>query len=145
MARIAFILLMFLGFAAKAQHDPSDQMESANWDVIGGVEFKTVKPTEMYAVYNTNIKKYENKQFDLTGYIVPIKDGMKQTKFMLSTLPINQCFFCGKNGIPIMVLVEMTEPIKFTYLPISVKGTLKLNKGNAMDNPPIALIASKQL
>ncbi|MCZ4245020.1 hypothetical protein [Pedobacter punctiformis] len=145
MIRIAFIFLVLLGFTAKAQHDPSDQMESANWDVIGGVEFKTIKPTEMYAIYNANIKKYENKQFDLTGYIVPIKDGMKQTKFMLSTLPINQCFFCGKNGVPIMVLVEMTEPVKFTYQPISVKGVLKLNKGNAMDNPPIALIASKQL
>jgi hypothetical protein len=67
---------------------------------------------------------------------------MKQTKFMLSTLPINQCFYCGKNGVPIMVLVEMAEPIKFTYQTVKVKGTLKLNPGNAMDNPPIALVAS---
>ncbi|MNR39518.1 hypothetical protein D3C85_1577330 [compost metagenome] len=59
---------------------------------------------------------------------------MKQTKFMLSTLPINQCFYCGKNGVPIMVLVEMAEPIKFTYKTIVVKGTLKLNPGNAMVN-----------
>jgi len=118
---------------------------SDNWDVIGSVDFKIVKDTEMFAVYNNNIKKFANKPFELEGYIVPIKDGMKQTKFMLSTLPINQCYFCGKNGVPIMVLVELTEPIKFTYQTITVKGTLKLNTGNAMDNPPIVLTAAKPI
>ena len=39
-----------------------------------------------------------NKPFELEGYMVPIKDGMKQTKFMLSTLPINQCYFCVKTA-----------------------------------------------
>ena len=99
----------------------------------------------MFAIYNPNIKKFANKPFELEGYIVPIKDGMKQTKFMLSTLPINQCFYCGKNGVPVMVLVEMAEPIKFTYNTIKVKGTLKLSTGNAMDNPPITLSAAKPI
>lgn len=145
MRLLTFLLFLFIGFSATAQHDPSDQMDSPNWDIIGGVKIKTVKPTETYAIYNAGIQKYESKPFELSGYIVPIKDGMKQTKFMLSTLPINQCFYCGKNGIPIMVLVEMAEPIKFTYQPITVKGVLKLNKGNAMNNPPIELITAKLL
>jgi hypothetical protein len=142
MKKILLALLLFTGLAVKAQHNPDDQIISDNWDVIGSVDFKIVKDTEMYAVYNNNIKKFANKNFELEGYIVPIKDGMKQTKFMLSTLPINQCFYCGKNGVPIMVMVEMAEPIKFTYQTVKVKGTLKLNAGNAMDNPPIALTAS---
>ena len=142
MKKILLALLLFTGLAVKAQHNPDDQIISDNWDVIGSVDFKIVKDTEMYAVYNNNIKKFANKNFELEGYIVPIKDGMKQTKFMLSTLPINQCFYCGKNGVPIMVMVEMAEPIKFTYQTVKVKGTLKLNAGNAMDNPPIELTAS---
>jgi hypothetical protein len=143
--RTIFALLLLTGFAAKAQHNPDDQIMSDNWEIVGSVDFKIVKDSEMYAVYNSNIKKYANKPFELEGYIVPIKDGMKQTKFMLSTLPINQCFYCGKNGVPIMVLVEMAEPIKFTYKTIVVKGTLKLNTGNAMDNPPIALTGAKPI
>nr|WP_068889134.1 hypothetical protein [Pedobacter panaciterrae] len=142
---IVLALLLITGFAVKAQHNPDDQVMSDNWDVIGSVDFKIIKDTEMIAIYNNNIKKFANKPFELEGYIVPIKDGMKQTKFMLSTLPINQCYFCGKNGVPIMVLVEMTEPIKFTYQTITVKGTLKLNTGNAMDNPPIVLTAAKPI
>lgn len=145
MRKILLLLLLFTGFALRAQHNPDDQVMSDNWDIIGSVDFKIVKDSEMFAVYNDKIKKLANKSFELEGYIVPIKDGMKQTKFMLSTLPINQCFYCGKNGVPVMVLVEMTEPIKFTYNTIVVKGTLKLNTGNAMDNPPISLVAAKSI
>ncbi|RQO70836.1 hypothetical protein DBR43_20440 [Pedobacter sp. KBW06] len=145
MKRLILVVLLFTGFAVKAQHNPDDQILSDNWDVVGGVDFKIVKDSEMYAVYTPEIKKHANKTFELEGYIVPIKDGMKQTKFMLSTLPINQCFYCGKNGVPIMVLVEMAEPIKFTYKTIVVKGTLKLNPGNAMDNPPISLVNAKSI
>ena len=145
MKKLMLALLLFTGLAVKAQHNPDDQVMSDNWDIIGGVDFKIVKDSEMYAVYTPAIKKLANKPFELEGYIVPIKDGMKQTKFMLSTLPINQCFYCGKNGVPIMVMVEMAEPIKFTYQTIKVKGTLKLSGSNAMDNPPIALTASKPI
>jgi len=147
MKKLSILLLILAGFGfnAKAQHDPNDQIMSENWDVIGNVDFKNVKETESYAIFTNEIKKYAGKPFELEGYIVPIKDGMKQSKFMLSTLPINQCFFCGKNGVPIMVLVELVEPIKFTYQTVKVKGILKLSTANAMDNPPISLLSGKAL
>jgi len=145
MKKLLFVLFLFSGIVAKAQHDPADQIISSNWDVIGGVDFKVLKEDQMYAQFTPEIKKHANKPFELEGYIVPIKDGMKQTKFMLSTLPINQCFFCGKNGVPIMVLVELTEPIKFTYQTVTIKGTLRLSTANALDAPPIALINGKSL
>lgn len=147
MRKISLIILLLagFGFGAKAQHDPSDQILSENWDVIGSVDFKTVKDTEMYAIFGNEIKKHANKPFELEGYIVPIKDGMKQTKFMLSTLPINQCFYCGKNGVPIMVQVELKEPVKFTYQTVKVKGILKLSTANAMNSSPISLVEGKAL
>ncbi|MBC7566159.1 MAG: hypothetical protein H7223_04265, partial [Pedobacter sp.] len=58
MNKILLILLLFSGFAVKAQHNPDDQIISDNWDVVGSVDFKIVKDTEMYAVYNNNIKKF---------------------------------------------------------------------------------------
>lgn len=145
MKRIILFLLVLSGFTAKAQHDPSDQVVSTNWEIVGGVTFKIIKNKEMLAQFTPEIKKHENKSFELEGYLVPIKDGMKQTKFMLSTLPINQCYFCGKNGVPIMVMVELAEPIKFTYQTITIRGTLKLTPGNAMDTPPISLVNGKSI
>lgn len=145
MKRLLLIILMFNGIIAKAQHDPSDQIFSFNWEIIGGVEFKMAKNNQSYAKFTPEIKSHANRTFELEGYIVPIKDGMKQTKFMLSTLPINQCFFCGQNGIPIMVMVVLIEPVKFTYEPIKVRGTLKLSETNVMDAPPITLVNGKAL
>jgi len=145
MKQFLLLLFVFTGFAAKAQHDPNDQIISANWDVIGSVNFKIVKNKEMFPVFTPEIKKHADKPFELEGYIVPIKDGMKQTKFMLSTLPINQCYFCGKNGVPVMVLVELAEPVKFTYQTVTIKGILKLSNANAMDTPPISLINGKSI
>lgn len=147
MKKLTVLFLLLAGFGinrVSAQHDPSDQIVSANWDVIGDVEFKMTKDdSEMYAIFNNDIKKRAGKPFELEGYIVPIKDGMKQTKFMLSTLPINQCFYCGKNGVPIMVEVQLAEPTKFTYQTIKVRGTLKLSTANALDASPISLINGK--
>jgi len=145
MKNLILLFFLFAGISVKAQHNASDQIMSANWDVIGNVEFKIVKDTEMYAIYKPEIKKYVNKPFELEGYIVPIKDGMKQTKFMLSTLPINQCYFCGKNGVPIMVMVELAEPIKFTYQTVTIKGLLKLSNSNVMDNPPVVLTNAQSI
>lgn len=141
---LSFIfLLSIVCLTTFAQHDPSDQMTSVNWDLIGTTEFRVVKNNESYAIFSKELKESENKLFELEGYMVPMKNGLTHTRFMLSTLPINQCFFCGQNGVPIMILVELREPIKFTYGIITVKGILKLSTANAMVNPPISLVSAK--
>lgn len=136
----------FTGWAQSAQQHAllKDQMDSMNWGIIGSVKFRSPKADEYYAVYNEMISRFAGRQFELEGYIVPIKNGMKQSKFMLSTLPINQCFYCGKNGIPTMIMVEMAEPVKFTFKPVTVKGTLKLDDRNAAVYPPISLLGAVQ-
>ncbi|MBG6234056.1 hypothetical protein IWX76_000611 [Pedobacter sp. CAN_A7] len=140
LSNLVLLLIIAVFKVSAQQHNPNDQIISRQWNIIGGVSFKVVKNQEMYAVYTNEIKKYANKSFELEGYMIPIQEGMKQSKFMLSTLPINQCFFCGKNGIPAMVYVELLEPTKFTYNTVRVKGILKLSVSNAMDYPPIVLV-----
>jgi len=146
---IILLLSLFTSLVVKAQsaqqHDLlADQIDSMNWGIIGSVKFKAPKPNELYPVYNEMITRFAGRQFELEGYIVPIKDGMKQTKFMLSTLPINQCFYCGKNGVPTMIMVEMTQPVKFTFETITIKGTLKLDNRNAAIYPPISLTGASE-
>lgn len=143
----SFLILLLTGFTSQvsAQHNPNDQVKSAFWDIVGNVKFHFVQDTVLIPRYTKKIKAYENKSYELEGYLVPIDEGWKQKRFMLSTLPINQCFYCGKNGVPSMVLVEMKTPVKFTYQTIKIKGTLKLNKGNAMTNPPICLVNAEKV
>ena len=46
---------------------------------------------------------------------------------MLSSLPLNACFFCGVGGPETVVEVRLTKKTSFIDKPIEVKGVLKLN------------------
>jgi hypothetical protein len=137
---VFFSLLLFS--SVYAQHDPSDMIESEEWDIIGTVKTKYVKDGGTTVSFSDAIKKFDNRPFRLEGYMIPIRVGQKQTRFMLASLPINQCFYCGQNGVPMMVLVEMAEPIPFSKEPIAVKGTLKLS--SAANADPVTLKMAKK-
>ena len=138
---LLIILLLSSSFIAKCQwvHSAKDEMSSLNWGIIGMVDFKRVNDTTVFPIYNDDVKRFENRRFKLTGYMIPMKAGMKQPKFMISTLPINQCYFCGKNGNPIMVIVNAHSPVTFTFKTVTVEGVLKLETGNAFYLPPVYL------
>ena len=145
--RNGLIILMLLGVhIASAQtknHNSKDQLRSLNWDVIGSVKFELTEKNELLPIYGENITRFKNKMFDLQGYIIPIKNSQKHQKFLLATLPINQCYFCGQNGVPIMVMIEMENAIAFTDKPIRVKGILKLTNDNATYHPPVSIVNAK--
>ncbi len=135
-------LLITSSLFAKCQwvHSSRDEMNSLNWDIIGMINFKRVNDTLVYPVYDDDVKnRLENRRLRLTGYMIPMKAGMKQMKFMISTLPINQCYFCGKNGNPIMVIVNVHSPVTFTFKTVTVEGVMKLETGNAFYLPPVYL------
>lgn len=136
---LVLLALSFVSKQSRAQHRAGDLLQSRSWAIIGTLDFKLGSGNEIYPVFSDALKKQANHDFELQGYLIPIREGMKQTRFLLSTLPINQCFYCGKNGVPIMILVEMAEGVKFTYKPIRVRGKLKLKKVNIRDYPPIVL------
>jgi hypothetical protein len=142
-----FILLLLLcvSYQSRSQHKPNDLLTSRTWDIIGTLDFSLGAGNEVYPIFSRELRSYANHEFELKGYLIPIRAGLKQTRFLLSTLPVNQCFYCGKNGIPIMILVEMSEGVKFTYSPIRVRGKLKLKKVNIRDYPPILLSGAVQL
>jgi hypothetical protein len=128
--------------SANAQHSASDLLRSDNWEIINTLEYRLEKNNDIFPIFSEKLKTHSNKEFELTGYLIPIREGLNQTRFLLSTLPINQCFYCGQNGIPAMILVEMTEGIKFTNRPLRLKGKLKLKNVNLRDYPPITLTSA---
>jgi hypothetical protein len=125
--------------SAFAQHKASDLLQSENWDIINTLTYRLEKNNDIFPIFSEKLKSHSNKDFELTRYLIPIREGMNQNRFLLSTLPINQCFYCGQNGIPAMILVEMSKSIKFTDRPIHLKGRLKLKNVNLRDYPPITL------
>lgn len=82
-------------------------------------------------IFSDAVKALNGKSVTLPGYLVPFEDGaQKSNHFMLSSLPINACYFCGGGGPETVVEVFTLELIPFTEKPIEIKGTLFLNDKN---------------
>ncbi len=81
-------------------------------------------------IFSAAVKSLAGKSVVLPGYMVPFDSGTKGTMFMLTSLPLNACFFCGVGGPESVVQVFLKKPITYTEKPIEVKGVLLLNDKN---------------
>jgi hypothetical protein len=136
---IMFLLLIAVVNGKAQEHELHNRITSEVWEAIAGIKHRVIDDYEYYPIFDDRIKAINGKEVTLRGYIVPIKDGTEHSSFLLSVLPINQCFFCGKNGIPMMVEVQLKKPIKYTAAVISVKGTIKLFNVNAAFACPVVI------
>ena len=81
-------------------------------------------------VFSETVKKLEGQKISLPGYMIPFQGGYKESRFILSSLPINACFFCGTGGPESVIEIVALKPIPYTEKPIEVRGILKLNNTN---------------
>jgi hypothetical protein len=124
-------LLSFGILLAEAQEERF--IGDPTWTILSKVTYKMVSDQfgEMsIPEFSSKIKEMDGKEIELTGYMVPL-DGLNGVfnpdHFILSSLPLNACFFCGVGGPESVAEIYMEEPIKYTTDPITLKGTLKLN------------------
>ncbi len=75
------------------------------------------------------VQALENTEIEVNGYIIPLSGKGKQSHFMLSSLPANMCFFCGKAGPETAMQVFMKGGKKVAYSDnkIKIKGRLIIN------------------
>lgn len=77
-------------------------------------------------VFTEAVKALRNKTVVLPGYMVPL-DNTTSTRIMLSSLPLNACFFCGVGGPETVVEVNLKQKTAWIEKPVEIKGTLRLN------------------
>lgn len=79
-------------------------------------------------VFSEAVKALNGKTVTVPGYLVPFENGaLKSNHFMLSSLPISACYFCGGGGPETVIEVFSMVPIPFTDKPVEIKGNLFLN------------------
>jgi hypothetical protein len=116
-----------------------------NWGILqsqNGDNWGTLSMVNVQSEYNADygyevqtitvsplVQSLENKEIELEGYIVPLSGKVEQSHFMLSSLPINMCFFCGKAGpeTAIQVFMRNNKKVTFRDEKIKVKGRLIVN------------------
>lgn len=79
-------------------------------------------------VFSEDVKRLAGTTITLPGYIVPFASNAKKSShLMLSSLPLNACFFCGVGGPETAVEVFLKDPVSYTDQLVEVKGKLLLN------------------
>ncbi|WP_086949391.1 hypothetical protein [Sphingobacterium sp. JB170] len=113
-----------------ADHKP---LMNKTWETFDMLMYKVTKKNGQ-TIYTPHfppqLAALDGKTVQLQGYMVPLKAGFRHNIFMLSVLPIQQCMFCGQNGIPAMVEVTLFGGRKerISERPITIKGKIVLNR-----------------
>lgn len=105
--------------------------EANFWHVLAEVGFKKTKMAggEMEVpIFSAHLKEYNGKKIKLKSFVIPVSETGDESKFMLSSLPFNVCYFCGAAGPETIVEVETNQKVKFTSQAIWMEGTLYLNE-----------------
>ncbi|MFZ6011736.1 MAG: hypothetical protein ACOYXT_15440 [Bacteroidota bacterium] len=100
------------------------------WPKLYDIQFE--KATDASGEYEKPIfsggaRSLHGKSVTLPGFMVPFENGIKGAHFMLSSLPLNACFFCGVGGPETVVEIFLREEARYTERPVEVTGVLKLN------------------
>lgn len=126
---------LILGNVLLAQGDAREEREleaAQMWYKLSKITFKKVYDEFMgfkvdVPVFSESIKRWDGKEIEIRGYIVPSQGYEGQTEFFLSAYPYNMCFFCGGAGPETIMEVYTKEEIDYTAEAVVVKGILRLN------------------
>jgi hypothetical protein len=124
------LILMLLPLGAFAQKNTYKGFPSLIWPKLYDITF--VKTSDDLGefdkpVFTAAVKSLQGKSVTLPGYMVPFENGIKGSHFMVSSMPLNACFFCGVGGPETVIEVYTKESVAFNEKPIEIKGILKLN------------------
>lgn len=130
MKKLCLLLLIISATATWAQKTTYKGFPSLIWPKLYDISF--VKAEDEQGAYEKPIftdavKLLHNKTLSLPGYMVPFETGSKSAHFMMSSLPLNACFFCGVGGPETVIEVRLKSAVSYTDKPIEVRGVLKLN------------------
>ena len=102
------------------------------WETFDLLMYKVGKKngkTTYTPYFPAKLAALDKKKVKLQGYMIPLRSGFRHNSFMVSVLPIHQCMFCGTNGIPAMVEVNLADgrKEKLKEQPITITGIVRLN------------------
>lgn len=100
MRYLALIMIMLASFGLSAQKMAYKGFPSLVWPKLYAIDFtkgrdglgEFEKP-----VFSASVKSLENKSIVLPGYMVPLENETSSDRIMLSSLPLNACFFLRRR------------------------------------------------
>lgn len=90
------------------------------WSVLTDIKTKNEK-NRILPVFTMSQLALNQKTQRVQGFMMPLDPGEKQSRFLLSSVPLT-CSFCLPGGPESMVEVRTKTPVRYSTEPITVEG-----------------------
>ncbi len=100
------------------------------WSVLTDIKTKNEK-NRILPVFTMSQLALNQKTQRVQGFMMPLDPGEKQTRFLLSSVPMT-CSFCLPGGPESMVEVRTKTPVKYSLEPITVEGKFLVLNDDSM-------------
>ncbi len=94
---------------------------------VFGVAAEDDTPAKFEVVFSPEVKKLNNKEIKVAGFMMPIEQRESHKRFMLSAVPPG-CPFCLPGGPNSIIEVFVKKPLKYSTDAIVLTGTMNLLK-----------------
>lgn len=99
------------------------------WRTLAQVETEQVG-VRMVNKFSNAILALDQKEVKLQGFMVPLDVGDRQTRFLITAVPVD-CAFCLPAGPEALVEVLARTPVRYGIEPIVVSGRFSVLKDDA--------------
>lgn len=126
-------LMLFVSASTFAQKTTYQGLPSLIWPKLYDISFTKAKDANgeyEKPIFSEAAKSLKGKKITVPGYMIPFENGIRGKHFMLSSLPVNACFFCGVGGPETVIEVYLKNEATYSENPIQVQGVLVLNDDN---------------
>jgi hypothetical protein len=105
------------------------------WQILAEVGYESAPSRETgFEIESPKFSKrlwsYNGRVVRVKGYLIPMAELGGRNEYMLSSLPFNQCYFCGGAGPETVVEIQTKQSIKFVTRQIVMEGILFLNESD---------------
>ncbi|MCC5858054.1 MAG: DUF3299 domain-containing protein [Ectothiorhodospiraceae bacterium] len=95
------------------------------WELLADIETREGRYGLPSPVFSDAVRELDRQSVKLQGFMLPLENSERQRHFILTRSPPS-CFYCLPDGPEQVVEVHSREPIRFTFDPIVISGTMEL-------------------
>ncbi|MEM8557775.1 MAG: DUF3299 domain-containing protein [Bacteroidota bacterium] len=110
---------------------PAQAQQAINWDTLAQVEL-TRQDGRFIPDFAPEVDQLDGQRVAIQGFIFPIQQTLEQSHFVLIAFPLADCFYCLPGASESMIEVKASQPVEFTYDPVTITGTLEVLESDPM-------------
>lgn len=105
--------------------------EAITWETLAQVKLKR-DDGRFVPEFEAAVSDLDGKTIEIQGFMLPLDQAAEQQHFILSSIPVADCYFCMPGGPESMVEIKAATGVEFTYNPITVTGTFEVLEDDPM-------------